>query len=203
MMSLRQRFHPHIRQACYLLAIGIVALMLLFRQALEERMAWHMLCQFPMLILAGWLLAPVLPAGLRRLIASFNQIGLTGLTLATTVTSLWMIPLALDLAVSDWSADLLKFASLLAAGLALRLSWALAAKSLQAFFLIGWGMMTATAGLLYQEAPIRLCNNYLANEQVITGTGLIIVATVTVIGWFAFALNDSAAAQGRAMRSIP
>ncbi|GAB3246523.1 hypothetical protein [Chitinimonas naiadis] len=202
-MNTRQHVHAHIRLASCLLAVGIVALMLLFRQALEARMAWHMLCQFPMLILAGWLLAPALPAGLRRLIASYNQIGLAGFTLAATVVSLWMIPLALDLAVSDRSTDLYKFASLLAAGLALRLSWALAAKPLQAFFLIGWGMMTATAGLLYQEAPVRLCNSYLADEQVITGTGLIIVATAIVIIWFAFALNDKTAPRSHAMRPIP
>ncbi|WP_158228952.1 hypothetical protein [Chitinimonas sp. BJB300] len=44
-------------------------------------------------------------------------------------------------------------------------------------------LMTATIGLLYQDSTTRLCNSYLTDEQVTTGTGLIILATALVVVW--------------------
>ena len=47
-----------------------------------------------------------------------------------------------------------------------------------AFFLGNAAWMLATAGLLFHEAEVRLCVNYLVDDQVWTGTGLIAWALV-------------------------
>lgn len=173
----------------------LIGLLLLLRQPLEAGMLGHMLLQFPLLLGAGALLSPALPEGLQTRLALYNQIGITGLTLAAGVTGLWMIPRLLDLAVASAAVDAAKFASLALTGLALRLSWPLAVRAMHAFFLIGWAMMSATAGLLYQDAPVRLCNSYLGTEQTQVGSGLIVLSAALVICWFGLLLGEPTTAR--------
>lgn len=152
-------------------------------------MVLHMLVQFPLLMLGAALLVDALPAASRNRLGSFNQLGISGLTFAVLVSSVWMIPRALDLAVQVGWVDGLKILTLLLAGMAVRLSWPRAVLSLQAFFLIGWAMMTATIGLLYQEVPMRLCTSYLQDEQTNTGIGLVALSGSLVLVWFGQSLN--------------
>ncbi|HEY9102846.1 hypothetical protein [Chitinimonas sp.] len=168
----------------------LIVLLTLLRQLLEARMLSHMLLQFPLLLLAGALLVPALPNRLGGRLGRYNQIGITGLTLAAGVSSLWMIPRLLDLVVASTAVDAAKFASLILTGFALRLSWPLAVRTMQAFFLIGWAMMSATVGLLYQDAPVRLCNSYLGAEQTQVGSGLIVLSAALVICWFGLLLGE-------------
>ncbi len=127
-------------------------LVLLSRGWLEAHMARHMLLQFPLLLLGGMLLAGWLPLVWRRRIGYYNQLGLNGMVYASLLTSVWMIPSALDLALAEPGINLAKLCSLFLAGVALRLSWQPAGRVLQGFFLIGW----ATAfGPSVQARPHR------------------------------------------------
>lgn len=154
------------------------------RNMVESNMWQHMLLQFPLLIWAGYLLARHLPSSQLQSFSKMNQFGLTGLVFAVLTTAFWMIPAALDLAVdNDWI-DLLKMLSLVASGMALRLSWHASGRALQAYFLISWSMMTVTIGLIFQDPSTRLCNYYRVDDQLIAGYGLVMIGIVVVMIWF-------------------
>lgn len=141
-------------------------------------MARHMLLQFPLLVLAGTALASSLPPRVRAACATINAHGLAGLLLCLLVSGFWMIPRALDQALLLPQMEFAKFATLLAAGGALQLSWRGAGTMIQTFFIGNWAWMTAVAGLLYQDVSARLCNAYLLDEQVVAGRGLVVLAVI-------------------------
>jgi hypothetical protein len=51
--------------------------------------------------------------------------------------------------------------------------------------------MTATAGILYQQADRQLCLSYLTEMQTVTGRGLVVAAAVLVAVWSAWAWRRS------------
>ncbi|KFN45393.1 hypothetical protein N790_10050 [Arenimonas malthae CC-JY-1] len=146
-------------------------------------MALHMLVQIPLLVLAGHWLSAVLPARFRQTLQSFNAHGVSGWVLASLALAFWMLPRALDAAVATPWIDAAKFSVLLLAGAALRGSWAASRPVIQLFFIGNWAWMTATVGLLYVEAPQRLCNAYLLGDQATTGYGLIAAAVLLPLLW--------------------
>lgn len=155
------------------------------RQALESSMTLHMLVQLPLLMLCGAVLAAGLPARSRARLDAWNAYGITGLFATAVVLALVMIPRLLDLAVTDWRADAAKALALVACGGALRLSWRRAGALVQGFFLGNVLPMTAAAGQLYQDSPLRLCNAYLLDDQVRLGQSLVALAVAAGIAWFA------------------
>lgn len=173
---------------------------------LESDMARHMLLQWPALVMAGVCLAPALPASARRQLATANEHGASGLFLAWLVLGFWMVPRAVDLSLVSTTIALAKYASLLAAGVMLRLSWRPAGTILQLFFIGNWAWMNATVGLLFQQTPSRLCNAYLMDGQRIAGEGLVLLAVVVPAacllgmsrsGWNCSALGRSKRNTGR------
>lgn len=153
------------------------------RDLLEGSMFLHMLVQIPALVLAGYWLSAEMPARFREALQTFNAQGVTGWALASLVLTFWMLPRALDMAVADPAVDVAKFAVLLLAGLAIRLSLAVSGTVVQLFFLGNWAWMTATVGLLYVETPARLCNAYLSGDQTVTGYGLVLEALIISAAW--------------------
>ena len=152
------------------------------RDLLVARMSLHMLAQVPLLLLAGWLLRGRATA--RSVDAPFDPAGAPGLLLGTAVLTTWMIPRALDLAVTSTSVAWLQSATLLGAGALLRGAWARAGAIGQAFFVGNLTWMAAVAGLLLRDAPVRLCTTYLERDQYYAGTGLLLLATACGVRWF-------------------
>jgi len=151
------------------------------RTWMEAGMARHMLLQLPLLVLAG-----VTLRGLRWRVPAFARCdahGLTGLTLLLCASACWMIPRALDASLTHGLVEALKFGSLLLAGLFLPGSLGRAGMVVQLFFLANLCAMCAIAGLLYQEAPQRLCNAYLLDEQSVAGGGLVGLALGVAVVW--------------------
>lgn len=146
------------------------------RQWLESSMTLHMLVQFPLLVAAGFLLARTIPAEWRLRADPWNDHGIAGLLACAAILMVLMIPRVLDLALADLRVESAKWLALLAAGAALQLSWRRAGLLVQAFFLGNLLPMTAAVGQLYQDAPVRLCNAYLLDDQVRLGQGLVILA---------------------------
>ena len=155
------------------------------RAALEQSMLRHMLLQAPLLLLAGACLAGGAGPHLRTAIARWNAYGITGLLATAVILSLLMVPRALDLALVMPPVEAVKFALLLLAGAALRLSWAPAGLLMQGFFLGNLLPMMAVAGQLYADSPVRICNAYLLDDQVRLGEWLIALACVAAIAWLA------------------
>ncbi len=173
---------------------GLAAALLLatppLRNALEARMASHMLLQFPLLMLAGACMAVAAPAALQRRLAAWNAHGIAGLTLAAGALALSMVPRLLDLALTHSPTEAAKFACLLLSGAALRLSWKAAGTVLQGFFLGNTLPMMAMAGWLYENAPVRLCNAYGFDDQQTVGVALSWAAAAIAATWLAWATRQ-------------
>jgi hypothetical protein len=175
------------RTVALMTGIALAGLAVVYRQVLEATMARHMLLQIPMLIAAGALVAFGMPrmnaaaffSGLR----GCDENGITGLFAFMLVTAYWMIPKALDSAAVSLVTDTAKFMSLLLAGLLLPGSLSRANTILQLFFIGNFASMTAIAGMLYQDAPRRLCNLYLIDDQMIAGTALVTLAVAIALLW--------------------
>ncbi|HJY79030.1 MAG TPA: hypothetical protein VKE95_20475 [Burkholderiales bacterium] len=148
---------------------------------LEADMARHMLVEFPLLAALGAALAQVLPFDLKPV----DRYGLTGWTFASLVAAFWMIPAALDAALGSAGMNAVKYASLVAAGFAVRAAMRRSPPALEAFFVGNFAWMAATVGLIYQEAESRLCLNYLADSQQRAGRGLVVAAVAVLVAWFA------------------
>ncbi len=170
-------------------ALGLALCVLLawppLRHALEASMWRHMVLQFPLLMAAGALLAAALPPRARGAVARWNAHGIAGLVLVACVLAVLMVPRVLDLALRDPAIEAAKVAVLLGAGAALRLSWRAAGLVVQGFFLGNMLPMTAVVGQLYIDAPLRLCNAYLLDDQARLGQWLIALAVLLALGWLA------------------
>jgi len=175
-----------------LLALSVPAVLAFtpLRALLEAGMRAHMLVQYPLLMLAGALAVSAAPAQAptARAFARCNALGIGGLTLVAAVLAVAMIPRVLDLALVDARIEALKFAALVVAGAALPASWRAAGAVVQAFFLGSVLPMTVAVGSIYIDAPVRLCNAYLLDEQQRLGAELIAVAAVCGAAWLTLAL---------------
>lgn len=153
------------------------------RRIMESDMAYHMLLQFPLLLLAGWLLAKTLPMQVKTGLQAWNCAGVTGLLAASMTLMFWMIPRALDLVLVNPALEFMKFISLTLAGIALALSWPGAGMIVRGFFLGNVLPMMMVVGWLYIEAPVRLCNSYLSYDQLHTGRGLLALSIAASLFW--------------------
>ena len=145
------------------------------RHAVESRMALHMLVEFPLLLAGGWAIARLV--GPRHALTdAFDALGLLGVAVVSCVSAFWMIPAALDLALLHEPMRWAKLASWMLAGALLARGWPKLGDEIAVFFLGNLAWMFATAGLLYREAESRLCASYLAEDQLWTGNGLVMLA---------------------------
>ena len=181
-----------------LVLAGVLALPPL-RDLLESSMRLHMLVQAPLLALSGWWLAAALPPRTRSMLARWNAYGIAGLVLFAAASGLLMIPRLLDLVLVDGRLEAAKFAMLLAAGAALRLSWRQAGWVVQGFFLGNVLPMTAVAGQLYQDSPLRLCNAYRLGDQVALGATLVGISLAVAVGWGGWLFVALARREGRSL----
>jgi hypothetical protein len=162
--------------------LALVLALTPLRDWLVSTMTGHMLGQIPMLVLAGFLLSA--RVWVRPPRSAFNPGGAPGLLLGAAVLTTWMIPRALDLAVTSSLVAHVESASLLGCGLLLGRSWYRAGAIGQAFFVGNLTWMAAVTGLLLRDAPVRLCTTYLVRDQVYAGTGLLLLATAVGVRWF-------------------
>lgn len=166
------------------------------RRIMESDMAYHMLLQFPLILLAGWLLARGFPEPAKK----WNYAGVTGLLAASMILMFWMIPRALDLVLVNPALEFLKFFSLALAGMALASSWPVAGMIVRGFFLGNVLPMMMVVGWLYVEAPVRLCNSYLSNDQLRTGSGLLALSIAGSLLWlYAFFMPAGQTGNGDTM----
>lgn len=181
------RMRTRIAAACPVLGLLLACAAALppLATVLEASMTRHMLLQYPLLLAGGALAAGGLSAGARAAIARWNALGIAGLVVCALVLTLGMIPRVLDLALADARMDAIKAASLVLAGAALRCSWRPAGRIVQGFFLGNVLPMTAIAGLLIQDAPLRVCNAYRLDEQQSLGTLLVWAAALAGLAWLA------------------
>lgn len=159
------------------------------RHSLERVMIAHMLVQIPLLVISGALGVAALPLPLRARMANWNRNGITGTLLAVIVSSWWMVPRALDWALASPLMEMAKFATLpLLVGAPLALSWSSLGSIGRGFLVANALPMWAVAGWAYIAAPVRVCNYYLVDQQVVAGFGLVSlsIALGAAIGLLSF-----------------
>lgn len=163
-------------------ALATLALLALpaIRTPIEADMARHMLLEFPLAMALG---AVLLGARADAAFARADRLGLTGWLAASLVLAYWMIPSALDAAVADPAIDAAKLASLALAGALLRSSARRSPPMIEAFFVGNFAWMTATVGLIYQDARTQLCLSYLTDGQQRAGRGLVVAAIACGAAW--------------------
>ncbi|MEO8838831.1 MAG: hypothetical protein ABI351_08965 [Herbaspirillum sp.] len=186
----------HQRPVMALASAVLLLCALVLRQPLEASMAWHMLVQIPMILIAGALAAlaqskiaaqcdnqdgksGVWLQHLRR----YDEQGVPSLLLLVFLLTYWMIPRSIDTAVASPFADALKFVSLFAGGMLLVDSLTRANLVIQVFFLGNVSWMMSIIGVMYQDDSTRLCNFYLVDDQIVAGQGLVVLAVLIPALW--------------------
>lgn len=189
------------------LVLALLPLALLWpalRHTAESRMSLHMLGEFPLLFIAGWSASRLALCRLRsrrwlRGQRLLDWHGWTGATLTSGVALVWMLPSALDATLLWPAAAAAKIASWWLAGWLLADGWRRMDAEVMLFLVGNLAWMAATAGLLYIDAPTRLCVNYLQDDQRHAGIGLVLLA----IALGAVAIRQAMTAESRPVPSKP
>ena len=178
------------RRVAPAIAVGLLICLLLppVQDALTSTMTAQMLVQIPLLIAVGWLLRGAIPRRIVAVLDAWNQSGITGLVLITFVTAFWMLPRWLDAAATDPMVAAAKFVTVpLLIGLPLGLSWPQMGFVVRGLFLSELIAMCFRLGWLYMVTPVRLCSNYLLNDQQRSGQYMLVIGTAILL-WVAIKL---------------
>lgn len=152
------------------------------RAQLEAMMVTHMLVQLPLLAALGAHAVQLLPARLRSRLDDWNGGGLPFTLLALFAAAFWMLPRSLDGALNHGYLELAKFISLpLLVGAPLALSWRRLSAIGRGFIWSNLLSMLILLGWLYSVSPIRVCTNYLVDQQVLLGQSLLFLASALVL----------------------
>lgn len=174
------------------------------RHALEASMTLQMLVQLPLLVVVGCWVAALAPRRLRGALAAWNCKGISGLLLASLAALVWMLPRALDAALNLGWVEAAKFASVpLLVGVPLALSWPRAGFVVRGMLLAEAIAMTFRLGWLYLESPVRLCSNYLLDDQQTLGMLLLLVGGGAVVLLAAQLLWGHIELGGQPRRRVP
>ncbi|TCJ05704.1 hypothetical protein [Cytobacillus praedii] len=142
---------------------------------LESIMLLHMLVQLPLLILAGWFIGDRLIKKFHPFFTAWNTDGVPGMIFVVFITMYWMLPRALDEAVTMYYIELFKFISLPLVGLFLKDSWKKMQTLGKGFIFLNYLSMFALMAWLYIDSPIQICNNYLETQQKFLGWGFLVI----------------------------
>lgn len=152
-----------------LASIGLLALPPL-RAWLEASMVRHMLVQIPLLVAFGAAAVGALPATRRRRLGDALGGPVACALIAAFASTWWMLPRALDAALAEAAVETAKFVSLpLLVGAPAALAWTRFGLIGRGFVWTNLASMLLFLGWLYVAAPVRVCNSYLADDQLRVG----------------------------------
>lgn len=154
------------KQAIYGLILYIFLMLPPVIKISESIMVIHMHMQMPLLIVVGMLFTPLLKEKLPHFFEKWNENGIPGLLLFFIILSYWMIPRAMDDAITSVPVEVFKFISFpFLAGVPLRDSWRKLTPFVKKVFYVAIAVLFGIMAWLYIAAPSQLCNNYLVTEQ--------------------------------------
>ncbi len=155
------------------------------RQYLAVSMIGQMLIQIPLLVVSGYLLGRGIQGRCETIQDSYNHNGIPGFLIALFTSFYWILPRSIDAALNSGWMELFKFVTVpLLIGLPLALSWKKIASIFKGFVWANVVSMCFVMGWLYVNAPVRLCNNYLTNQQVALGRTLMSLAIIVFVFFF-------------------
>ena len=154
------------------------------RTWLEASMIGHMLLQIPLLTAVGIMSSRLLPERWQNSLLAAAGGAIPCVLTALFASSYWMLPRALDAALTDPLVELAKFLSLpMLVGLPLGLAWKRLRIIGRGFVWTNFISMLAVLGWLYIVAPVRLCNNYLVDQQGRAGWWMVTLALLLFAWW--------------------
>lgn len=140
------------------------------RHGLEESMVGQMLIQIPLLALTGYILGLGIKQLKPSVLSRYNSYGIPGLLIVTFASTYWLLPRSLDAPLNSAIFEVMKFATVpLLIGLPLALSWERLHFNVKGFVWANVISMNFVMGWLYDNPSIRLCNNYLTEQQLQLG----------------------------------
>lgn len=167
------------------LALLVILAMPLSRQLLESSLINHMLIQIPLLALAGWMMGTFF---LNHKFEHLNRYGIPGLLIGLFAILFWMIPRWLDAALSEPFWEVMKFMTVpLLIGVPLTISWPKLSSFSRGVVWTNAISMFGVLGWLYVAAPLRVCNNYLVNQQQEFGYTAMAVGVSIAVYWVGIA----------------
>lgn len=154
------------------------------RAWLEATMTAHMLLQIPLLAAVGAVACRLLPERWQDSLLAAAGGAIPCVLLASFASTYWMVPRALDGALANPLEEAAKFTSLpLLVGLPLGLAWRRLGVIGRGFVWTNAISMLAVLGWLYINAPVRLCNSYLVDQQEAAGWWMVKLALLLFAGW--------------------
>ncbi len=167
-----------------LIGLGMIFLLAspFARSILEISMLTHVLVQLPLLTLCGiWIAINIK----KHKISSIPYHYSLPLLIVALITSMfWMIPRVLDASLEHTTFTVLKFISLpFLLGVPLALGWKNIGSITKAFVITNILSMLIVLAWLYIEAPMRLCNYYLIDEQKQLGVYLLYISGFISLLW--------------------
>jgi hypothetical protein len=164
---------------------------------MEASMTGHMLLQIPLLAAIGVVSCRLLPESLQDLLRARVGGAMPCLLLAFFASAYWMLPRALDGALTNPINEAAKFFSLpLLVGLPLGLAWKPLNVIGRSFVWANIISMLVVLGWLYVNAPVRVCNNYLVDQQESAGWWMVKLAVLLFACWFGSFFVGGAPAPG-------
>ncbi len=180
-----------IKRFIYGLLLYIILLLPPTIKLLETWMLTHMLIQIPLLIIAGLFMGEYVKKRCGRFFKQWNKNGIPGILLVYFVTMYWMIPRAMDEAITVSSVEIFKFVSLpFLVGIVLYDSWSKLSAIAKGFIVFNYIPMFGMMAWLYIDSPIQVCNNYLESEQKMLGWGFLFITVFMLLYVIQFAFVD-------------
>ncbi|NSL50930.1 hypothetical protein [Calidifontibacillus erzurumensis] len=151
------------------------------KQFTESFMIGQMLVQIPLLVLAGFFLGKTILDIWPNLISKKYN-GIAGILLAVFTISFWMLPRSIDASINEMWFAIAKYSSLpLLAGIPISCSWKKLHPIGQNFIWANLVSMFIIMGWLYLTSPVRLCNNYLLEQQHLLGKSYLFLSGLIII----------------------
>jgi len=146
---------------------------------LQSTMTVQMIVQIPILVAVGWLISRAIPRRIHVALSRWDTNGVAGLLFASFAGALWMLPRMMDASVSDVRVAIAKWVSVpLLVGVPIAMSWPRAGFVLRGVFLLEAVATAFRLGWLYDVSPVRLCSNYLMDDQKQLGRYLLVLGAV-------------------------
>jgi hypothetical protein len=187
-------------------AAGLVALLALpaTRSLLEAHLVTLVFVQMLALAAAGFVAGAALQPALAARLQPWNRGGVPGVLLALATLAFWMLPRSMDASLTEPLYTAAKFLTLpLLLGLPLGLSWPTVHPLLCGFLRANLISMLAVLAWLYTVAPVRVCNNYLVDEQTALGEMFGLAAIILAVAWGAPLLGLSKPQRQRTSNQAP
>jgi hypothetical protein len=170
------------KQAIYGLLLYVFLILPPVANVLESIMVIHMHMQMPLFVTSGFLMAPFFQIQFPLFFAKWNNNCVPGIILVVMIWIYWMIPRAMDEALTVQSVEIFKFISLpFLVGLPLRDSWKKLSSTGKGIIYVIFIIIFLIISWLYIDSESQLCNNYLLVEQKALGWSSLAIAVCMII----------------------